>query len=96
MLNLHRCLECESIENECGGKYRAEAQSKPCKQLFLRGQHRRKLCQNADEPDDQAEEYAFFQWMSLNNSTVPDETPRSQVAWNRSAATGGWARKPCI
>ena len=28
MHNLHRCLVCESIENECGGKYRAEAQSK--------------------------------------------------------------------
>jgi hypothetical protein len=28
------------------------------------------------------------------NSTIPDETPRFQVAWNRSAAAG--ARKPCI
>ena len=44
-----------------------------CKQLFLRGQHRRKLCQNADEPDNQAEEYDFFQWMS----------PRSQLDYSR-------------
>jgi hypothetical protein len=30
------------------------------KQLFLRGPHRRKLCQDADESDNQAEEYDFF------------------------------------
>ena len=66
-----------------------------CKQLFLRGQHRRKLCQNADEPDNQAEEYDFFHGCPPRiNSTIPDETPRFQVAWNRSAAAG--ARKPCI
>jgi hypothetical protein len=35
-----------------------------CKRLSLRRQHRRKLCQNTDEPDNQAEEYDFFQWMS--------------------------------
>jgi hypothetical protein len=41
-----------------------------CKRLSLRRQHRRKLCQNADEPDNQAEEYDFFQWMSLDSTRL--------------------------
>ena len=31
-----------------------------CKRLFHRRQHRPKLCQNTDDPDNQAEEHNFF------------------------------------
>ena len=60
-----------------------------CKQLFLRGQHRRKLCQNADEPDNQAEEYDFFQWMSPADL---DSTRLFQTR-HRESVGGDWRLK---